>query len=198
MHETPTILQRVAVGDRTAVDDCIEQYGGLIWTIGKRYLCDVSDLEDVTQEVFIELWQKAGRFDPQRGTESSFVALVARRRVTDRLRRSSAAKNEGPVHSIEEFEEMDEFGVSDVDSMIWGEEITRTASCLEKLEQIRRRVLIMHLRDGESHGRIADILQLPLGTIKSHARRGLLQMQRCVGVQVDVEPTPSLAKGDAR
>lgn len=207
MPEALTILQRVAMGDRFAVDDCIEQYGGLIWSIGKRYLRDSSDLEDVTQEVFIELWQKASRFDPCQGTEPSFVAVIARRRMMDRLRRTKAAKNSPPTHSLDE---VDDIGVADIDPVVWGEEVRRTASCLEKLDSIRRKILVMNLRDGESHGKIADVLQLPLGTIKSHARRGLLQMRQCVGMQVEairsasvsglgpVAASPSKSGGDLR
>lgn len=195
MPEASSILRRVALGDRTAVDDCIKQYGGLIWSIGKRYLRDVTEVEDVTQEVFVELWQKAGRFDPSQGSEASFVALIARRRMTDRLRRAGRAKSAPQTHHLDE---VDEIGVSEGDSLVWDEETRRTASCLQKLDAVRRSVLIMHLRDGESHRRIADALKLPLGTIKSHARRGLLQVQRCVGLHDGVEASSSLARGDLR
>ena len=193
MPTDPSILQRVAIGDRTAVGDCIEQYGKLIWTIGRRYLRDTTDLEDVTQEVFIELWQTANRFDPTQGTEATFVALIARRRVIDRLRKRLAERARLKTQSIEQVEEI---GVSRADSLIWGEEFERIVSCLEKLDAVRRKVLILHVRDGHSHVRISDALKVPLGTIKSHARRGLLQLQRCVGISAVVEQVSSLSSGD--
>lgn len=195
MPDGSTILQRVALGDRTAVDDCIGQYGGLVWSIGKRYLRDTADIDDVTQEVFVELWQKAGRFDPDQGTESNFVAMIARRRMMDRLRRIGTTKNAPHTHRIDDVEEI---GVLTSDTMILDEEMRRTATCLEKLDAVRRKVLLMHLRDGQSHGRIADAMRLPLGTIKSHARRGLLQVQRCVGMPVEVKQRSPLVKGDLR
>lgn len=195
MSDDPTILQRIAIGDRTAVDDCIEQYGGLIWSVGRRYLCNTADLEDATQEVFVELWQKAVTFDPAQGTESSFVVMIARRRMVDRLRRSGAAKSGPPLQSIDD---ADEIGVMELDSLVWGEEVQQIAGCLAKLDSIRKRILVMHLRDGESHGRIADALKLPLGTIKSHARRGLLQMQQCLGVRLDEEKSSAVDAGVLR
>ena len=193
MPDDSTILQRVALGDHTAVDDCIEQYGGLIWSIGKRYLRDTADIDDVTQEVFIELWQKADRFNPDQGAESSFVAMIARRRMMDRLRRTGAKRSVPDTHRIDD---VDEIGVTADDAMIWDEEMRRTTACLERLDSVRRNILVMHLRDGQSHGRIADAMKLPLGTIKSHARRGLLQMQRCVGLSGDAESSSPAAKGD--
>jgi len=195
MLKDSTILQRVAIGDRSAVDDCIEKYGGLIWSIGKRYLRDVADLEDVTQEVFIELWQTAKRFDPARGTEPNFVALVARRRMVDRLRRMGTEQNRVPTESIDDVVDI---GTVVSDHLMWGEEIERTAHCLEKLESVRKQVLVLHLRDGFSLGRISEALKLPLGTIKSHARRGLLQVQRCVGFHDAVSQVSSIANGEMR
>lgn len=199
MLDEPSLLQRIAAGDRSAVDDCIEQYGGLIWSIGRRYLCDNADLEDATQDVFIEIWQKAENFDPKLGTESSFVALIARRRMTDRLRRSGAVKNGSLTQSIEDVQIADQAIVtSTVDVVVWGEEIRQTATCLAKLDAIRRKVLVMHLRDGQSHRTIADVLKLPLGTIKSHARRGLLQVQQCVGLDRETRQLATIANGDVR
>jgi len=195
MLDDSTILQRVAIGDQTAVDDCIEKYGGLIWSIGKRYLRDITDLEDVTQEVFIELWQTAKRFDPSLGSESNFVALIARRRMVDRLRRRGTEQNRVPTESIDD---VGEISVDVSERLTWGDEIERTVGCLEKLESVRKQVLVLHLRDGYSHGRISDALKLPLGTIKSHARRGLLQMQRCVGLHDAVRQVSSLANGELR
>lgn len=190
--EHSSILQRVATGDRTAVDECIEQYGGLIWSIGKNYLRDTSDLEDVTQEVFIELWQSAKRFDPSQGSEVGFVALVARRRMMDRVRRANSRKSA----AVQSIEEVDEIGVLEPDAQVWGEELEKVVGCLDKLQSIRKKILVMHLRDGVPHVRISDVLKVPLGTVKSHARRGLLQMQRCVGIPTGAGQVSSLTGGD--
>jgi RNA polymerase sigma-70 factor (ECF subfamily) len=187
MALTSPVLERLAEGDCSAVDECIQRYGGLIWSIGKRYLKDVSDLEDVTQEVFVELWRTADRFDQSRSTEGSFISMIARRRCIDRLRRIRSG------HECERLDEQlgtlpDKFvtGISAVDNSLSDEEdLSRVMDCLGKLDEVRRQVLIMNLRDGKVISQIADQLQLPLGTAKSHARRALIQVRRCLGLEPD-------------
>ncbi len=83
------LLQRIAQGDESAVPACLAAYGGLVWSLARRYASDPSDAEDAAQEVFIELWRHAGRFDPAVASEATFVATVARRRLLDRARSST-------------------------------------------------------------------------------------------------------------
>lgn len=179
MQKSSTILQRIARGDRAAVDDCIKTYSGLIWSIGKRYLSDPCELEDVTQEIFIELWKNASRFDPACSQEGTFIAMIARRRVIDRFRRQRSVPS---VESLEEnhFEPPED---ATIDSLTWGEDLIRVLRCMRGLDKARREVLILNLRDGVPMGRIAERLALPLGTVKSHARRGLIQVRRCMGLE---------------
>jgi RNA polymerase sigma factor (sigma-70 family) len=85
-----TILQRISAGDEHAVDE----YGDLIWRLASRYLDRVkTDIEDAVQEVFVELWQHAGRFDPEKGSEPAFVATLAHRRLMDYQRRLKSRPN---------------------------------------------------------------------------------------------------------
>ncbi len=89
-HETPilcqTILQRVAAGDSSAVDDCLAQYGALVWSLARRHSPNYSDAEDAVQEAFLGIWQGAGRFDPEKGSETTFITMIVRRRLIDRRR----------------------------------------------------------------------------------------------------------------
>ena len=78
---------RVAAGEPGAADECLASYGGLVWTIARRMLGTGPDTEDAVQEIFIELWRSAGRFDPSKGSEVTFVGTIARRRVVDWVRR---------------------------------------------------------------------------------------------------------------
>ena len=87
MNAEPTFLERIAAGDPLAVDGCLEKYRGLVWSIARRFAGNHADAEDAVQEVFVELWRHAGRFDPAVAAESTFVATVARRRLIDRHRR---------------------------------------------------------------------------------------------------------------
>src|SRR5215813_5986353 len=78
------LLARVASGDRGAVRDCIARYGGLVWSIARRF--EGADAEDAVQEIFLDLWKSAARFDPRIASESAFVAMITRRRLIDRRR----------------------------------------------------------------------------------------------------------------
>ena len=85
------LLVRVASGDADAVKACIDRYGPLVWSITRKMFRDERFAEDCVQEIFIELWKSAGRFDPERGSESTFIATIARRRLIDLRRRSQRA-----------------------------------------------------------------------------------------------------------
>ena len=87
-HRVRSILQRIADGEHSAVVACVDEYGGLIWRLARRYLGQSNgEVEDGVQEVFIELWLAAEKFDPSRGSEPAFVATIAHRRLTDYQRR---------------------------------------------------------------------------------------------------------------
>ena len=84
-----TTLERVAAGDSPAVEECLREYGGLVWSIARRLSPNHADAEDAVQEVFIEVWRHAGRFDPQVASEATYITMIARRRLIDRFRRRS-------------------------------------------------------------------------------------------------------------
>ena len=101
-----SILQRIAIGERSAVDECLDRYGSLVWSLAKRWLGNVPDAEDATQEIFVELWQQANKFDPSAAAEATFVAMIARRRLIDRMRKESRR----PVMEVIVAEPLDESG----------------------------------------------------------------------------------------
>jgi RNA polymerase sigma factor (sigma-70 family) len=184
-----SILQRIATGDKSAVDDCLNRYGGLIWSLAKRWLGNVPDAEDATQEIFVELWQQASKFDPSVAAESTFVAMVARRRLIDRMRKESRR----PV--TEEFvaEPMDDSSDEGVTAADWADDIVRVKRCLSRLSAKQQQILRLVVHDGASHSIISDRLAMPLGTVKSYARRGLIQLRDCMKLHGDVGAlSPSL------
>ena len=87
MAEVPSILERVARGDPGAPAACIERFRGLVWSLARRLCANASDAEDAVQEIFIDVWKSASRFDPAIASETTFVAMIARRRLIDRGRR---------------------------------------------------------------------------------------------------------------
>ena len=85
---TSTILQSVADGNAAAVDECLGKYGGLVWSLARRLCPRHEDAEDAVQEIFVEIWRNAAKFDPEIASEATYVTMIARRRLIDRNRRA--------------------------------------------------------------------------------------------------------------
>jgi RNA polymerase sigma-70 factor (ECF subfamily) len=94
---TDCVLPRIAAGDPGAASDCLARYGGLVWSLARRFLSNVADAEDAMQDVFIELWKNAGRYDPSRASEPTYVTMIARRRLIDRKRKAGRAPPAQPL-----------------------------------------------------------------------------------------------------
>lgn len=170
------ILVRVASRDSEAFDACIEQYGNLIWSIAKRFSPSQADAEDAVQEIFIEVWSKAEKFDPKRSCESTFITMVARRKLIDRHRKLGRS-----LETVSIGNELEAFDLQEpVDSLDLIEEAAKASRCLENLNSSQQDVLRRSIHHGLSHTKIATDLALPLGSVKSLARRGLIQLRECM------------------
>lgn len=168
------LLPRIAGGDQSAVPECISRYGGLIWSLARRRLVSREDSEDVVQEVFVDLWRSADRFDPLVAQEVTFVAMIARRRIIDRLRRRAVLPQTSSLdrgHAVDLPDPADDAPVGR--RLELGEEARLADEHLEQLKPEEQRVLRLSNYDDLSHSAIAERTGLPLGTVKSHIRRGL-------------------------
>lgn len=171
--EPEPLLPRVARGDADAVKACIDRFGPLVWSLARRMLSDRDLAEDVVQEIFIDLWRSAGRYEPSRAAETSFVATIARRRLIDARRRIGRAL---PTQPVEETAlPSEDAGLRGVEI---GDEAARARAALARLRPEERRVLQLSIHDGWTHTQIAERTKLPLGTVKSHIRRGLERVTR--------------------
>lgn len=167
--EATALLPRIAAGDTQAVRECVTAFGGMVLALARRWATDEADAEDAVQEVFFDLWKHAGRYDPARASERGFVAMIARRRLIDRLRKRA---REVPVEAIPDgFDLPDE--ADEPGARVGGAIDARAV--LEQLTPTQRRFIERHLLDGRTHEEIARESQVPLGTVKSHIRRGLLK-----------------------
>lgn len=153
------------------MQECLRTYGGLVWSMALRLLGDRAEAEDAVQDVFVDLWRTAGRFDEARSSEAGFVAMVARRRLIDRRRRMSrrplteeiVADSPPPEATTPEVELP---GLS-----------RRAEDALRQLRPEQRRVIQLAVFLGYSQDEIATKTGMPLGTVKTHARRGLLKLR---------------------
>jgi RNA polymerase sigma-70 factor, ECF subfamily len=179
---TDSVLIKIAQGDQRALRECIDQFGSLVWSIARRLTRTRADAEDAVQEIFTDIWRSAGRFDPAQGSEKVFIATIARRRLIDRLRRLS---NQGTTTSTDEIDS----------SLTWADPGIHAETCAEaqtaaravmQLRPEQRQVLELALLQGLSHSEIAETLQMPLGTVKTMMRRGLIQVRELMGVDATV------------
>jgi RNA polymerase sigma-70 factor (ECF subfamily) len=150
---------------------CITQYGGIVWSIAKRYIKDNSEAEDLVQEVFTEIWKKAASFDPAIAAESTFVGLIARRRAIDFLRRQGRQPGFEPLAAAESLP----LPTSETSSINCDPETVK--SSLANLPSDTRQLFHLFFEDGFTHPEIAEKTGLPLGTVKTRLRRGLITLR---------------------
>lgn len=163
-------------GDRVALRTAYEQWGGLVMGIAVHALGDRHEAEDVVQETFVAAWRNRQSFATDRGSLPSWLAGIARNKVKDRLR--SRHRVPTPVAPDAQRPEAAADLIDDVDRVA---DVLLVRDALARLRPLQRRVLHMSFYDERPHTEIAAALGLPLGTVKSHARRGLQSLQRQLG-----------------
>jgi RNA polymerase sigma-70 factor (ECF subfamily) len=182
-----SILARVARGDAKAVRECIDEFGGLVWAIARRMTRTRADAEDAVQEIFVDVWRSAARFDPAQGSEKVFVTTIARRRLIDRLRRSKMSH----LHDSEDV----------LEDVRWAEpgnageialEAERAAAVVARLRPDQRNVLKMGLLQGMTHSEIARATGMPLGTVKTQMRRGLIQVRQWMKIDAPTKVSEAM------
>ena len=169
------LLPRIAAGDSAAVTECVDRYSGLVWSLARRSIRDHSQAEDAVQEIFISIWKAAARYDPARGSESLFITTIARRRLIDLFRGNSRRRE---VESLEDVEVPQEGAFTE--RIERDEEIALALAGIERLKPDQRRLLELWFVRGMTHTEIATSTGVPLGTVKSQIRRGLLRVRELV------------------
>lgn len=177
MSSDDSILARVASGDTAAINACYDRFGGLVWSLARRFCHNPTDAEDAVQEIFIDLWKSAERFDASIASETTFVAMIARRRLIDRTRRR---QRRPPMPTLPEQAAAPE-ARGDLSEL--GEEVRLAAEAFERLRPEQQQVLRLAIHHGCSHEQIATTTGMPLGTVKTHARRGLIRIREILRAQ---------------
>lgn len=173
-----SVLAQIASGDKGGVARCIDEFGSLVWALARRLSPDRAEAEDAVQEIYMDIWKSAIRFDPQRGSEKMFIAMIARRRLIDRMRRNARR----PL--IAETEDIEMIGFAEPDnSGERGIEAERAAAAVAELKADQQLVIQLAVLQGLSHGEIAARTGMPLGTVKSQMRRGLIRVRELLGIE---------------
>jgi RNA polymerase sigma-70 factor (ECF subfamily) len=171
------VLTRIARGEEFAVEEFMRSYGNLVWALAKRFTNNSEDAEDAVQEIFIEIWQNAARYDATKSAESTFITLIARRRLIDRLRKTY---RQPQTQSIENFFEV-QIGAGDKQLQITVE-AKQAVVAMKQLRPEQRNLMLMTIFEGLSHGEIAQLTGMPLGTVKTNIRRGFNRMREIMSM----------------
>ncbi len=176
LQSIESVLAQVARREPESLNYCIERYSSLVWSLARRYSPSQADAEDAVQEIFLEIWQKADRFNPTLSAETTFVTMIARRRLIDRYRKQSRLLE--TTSSESDFDEQPDLtGSASAELM---DEAAKATRCLDSLVSNQRDILRKSIHEGKSHSQISTELQMPLGSVKSFARRGLIQLRHCM------------------
>jgi len=173
------LLERVAQGDRAAFSELYDELSPRVYGLVKRLLRDPSQSEEVTQEIFLEIWQTATRFDSNKGAAISWVLTMTHRRAVDRVRASESSRQRDVRIGIRDFE-------SDYDHVSESVEIRveheRVEGAMARLTELQRQAISLSYYGGYSNSEVAELLSVPIGTIKTRIRDGMIRLRDELGV----------------
>lgn len=173
------LLGRVARGDEKAFELLYDRLGGAVFGLVRRVVRDHARSEEVTQEVLVEVWRTAGGFDPRRGSASAWVLTMAHRRAVDRVRSAqAAARRDQRAVDLDVVAPFDEVG-EQVAGQLERRQVRR---CLRTLTEVQRESVLLAYYQGYTCPDVAALLTIPLGTVKTGMRDGLIRLRDCLGV----------------
>ena len=173
------VLKRVAAGEPDSVKLCFDRFGGLVWSLARKFCETPTDAEDAVQEIFTEIWSKADRYDPKIASETTFITMIARRRLIDILRK----RGRTPRHAaLEDVQVQAQPQTSPVETQ---EQLQRVKDVIGTLKPKQQAALRMAIYDNCTHATIARELDIPLGSVKTNIRRGLQRIRDVLGENDD-------------
>jgi RNA polymerase sigma-70 factor (ECF subfamily) len=182
-HDDPTraLMQRVGRGDQTAFAELYDMIAGLVHGVVLRVVRDPSQTEEVVQEVFVELWRLAPRFDATRGSGTSWAATIAHRRAVDRVRSEQASRTrmERELNKLERDHDSVSESVVEVDHADF--ERRRVRRALDRLTEMQREAVELAYFGGHTYREVAVLLEVPEGTIKTRIRDGMIRLRDELG-----------------
>jgi RNA polymerase sigma-70 factor (ECF subfamily) len=174
-----SLLRHVAGGDRAAFAELYDRIAPRVMGLVTRLLRDRAQSEEVTQEVFLEIWQQASGFDANRGSGMAWVLTMTHRRAVDRIRASQKSHERDLRIGIRDIERDFDGVVEAVEIRVENERVKRAMS---RLTPVQREAVILAYYGGYSHSEMAEILGIPLGTVKTRLRDGMIRLRDELGV----------------
>jgi RNA polymerase sigma-70 factor (ECF subfamily) len=145
----------------------------------RRLLVDPAQAEEVTQEVYLEIWQTASRYRPERGSAVAWMLTMAHRRAVDRIRASQASRDRDARVGIREYDREYDAVAEHAELSLEGQRVRRA---LAGLTELQRQAVELAYFGGLSHSEIAARLHVPLGTVKTRIRDGMIRLRDALGV----------------
>jgi len=170
------LLPRVARGDSHAFEALYDSMGGMVYGVARRVVRDPNRAEDVTQDVFLEVWRKAPSFDEGRGSAKTWIMTIAHRRAVDAVRRNETQKRydgHGTLNEVSHDEP--------ADRLLKTEEHAAVRGCLDTLTELQLESVRLAYFNGYTYAEVATLLGKPLPTIKTRMRDGLIRLRDCLG-----------------
>lgn len=178
------LVQRIAQGDRRSFEAFYDRFAGVLFSTAYRVLNNQEAAEDVLQDVFIQIWEKAPLYDASRGKPISWAVTLTRNKAIDRLR-STQRRNrlqEDVQHESETFEQFD--SRTSFDAVASGETGKMVREAIQTLTKDQREAIELAFLQSLTQVEIAERLSVPLGTVKARIRRGMMKLREILGPQL--------------
>lgn len=177
--EPNDLLVRVARGDEAAFAALYDALGAAVFGMARRVIRDPARAEEVAQEVFLQVWQTAARFDPARGSAKSWILTLAHRRAVDAVRHDQAATNRENSYDWSPGVDHDQV-LETVTVRLEHEQVRR---CLAGLTELQREAVNLAYYQGYTYAEVAQVLDANPATVKTRMRDGLIRLRDCLGVE---------------
>lgn len=176
-EELARALTRVSEGDESALGEVYDRTSAKLFGICLRILRDRGEAEDALQEVYVSVWRRAGSFDASRASAVTWLATLARNRAIDRLRAAGRPRETAPIETALVVPDSADDALALLEA---GEDRARLNGCIEELEQRQSGAIRAAFFDGYTYSELAARDDVPLPTMKSWVRRGLLRLRECL------------------
>jgi RNA polymerase sigma-70 factor (ECF subfamily) len=173
------LLSLAADGDRQAFSQLYDQCSSRVFGLVRRLLKDAAQSEEVTQEIFLEVWQSAKRYDPNKGSAIAWILTMSHRRAVDRVRASQSSRDRDQKIGLRDLETEYDSVSESVEIRIENE---RVKDALERLTELQRQAVTLAYYGGYSHSEVAEMLKVPIGTVKTRLRDGMIRLRDELGV----------------
>jgi RNA polymerase sigma-70 factor (ECF subfamily) len=173
------LVHEVALGDQEAFATVYDAVAGSVLGVARAVLRDQAQSEEVAQEVLVEVWRTAPRYRPERGTAINWILTLAHRRAVDRVRSVEAAAARDTKAALLAHQPAYDEVTEQVENRLEQEQVRR---CLRTLTELQRQSVTLAYYRGLTYREVAEVLSLPLGTVKTRLRDGLIRLRDCLGV----------------